>query len=189
LLNKINVLSIDTDYVRSPQAFNNLIKYFLKYVSDIQIKNFVFSQSHANIFYILEPLLKEKKLIDLVTIDEHHDISYFDNEANESFCSSNWLGYYLKKQNFIDNIYWLTNHDSMKQKIHADKLYVAYEFEDIFFEKFDFIFVCNSPFYSNVISELCFQTLINIVTHNKKCQKKDFFKPNLLNHNIKEIYA
>jgi len=25
LLNKINVLSIDTDYVRSPQAFNNLI--------------------------------------------------------------------------------------------------------------------------------------------------------------------
>ena len=174
MFNKINVLSIDTDYVRTHQAFNNLIKYFLKYVSDISIKNFVFSQSHANIFYTLEPLLKEKKLIDLVTIDEHHDISYFDNEPNESFDSTNWLGYYLKKQNFIDN---------------DEKLYVAYEFEDIFFEKFDFIFVCNSPFHSSVISELCFQTLINIVTHTKKCQKKDFFKSNLLNHNIKEIYV
>ena len=99
----INVLSIDTDYVRSPVSFENLIKFYLNYIDEINIKNILFSQTHSNFFYILEPLLKQNKTIDLVSVDHHHDIWYKEIPLN-SFDSANWLGHYLQKKNFINNV-------------------------------------------------------------------------------------
>ena len=105
-MNKLNILSIDTDYVQSPVSFENLIKFYLNYIENINIKNILFSQAHANIFYILDPLLKQKKTVDLVSIDHHHDIWYHNNQLPiNSFRSSNWLGYYLKIGNWKTNYF------------------------------------------------------------------------------------
>ena len=187
-MNKLNILSIDTDYVQSPVCFENLIKFYLNYIDDVDIKNILFSQAHANIFYILDPLLKQKETIDLVSIYHHHDIWYYNNQLPiNSFKSSNWLGYYLKKKNFIDNIFWLANYDSFREG-HDDMLHITYDIEDIKFKKFDYIFVCNSPCYSNLLSESAYNTLVSITTHVKNCKKFDFFKPNILNHITQEIF-
>lgn len=187
-MSNLNILSIDTDYVQSPVSFENLIKFYLNYIDDINIDNILFSQAHANIFYILEPLLKQKKTIDLVNVDHHHDIWYFNNQVPiNSFMSSNWLGYYLQKKNFINNVFWLANHDSRREG-HDDMLHISYDIEDVKFKNFDYIFVCNSPNYSNLLSEAAYSTLLNITTHTKNCKKFDFFKPNIVNHFSKEVF-
>ena len=183
--NTLNVLSIDTDYVQSPRHFNDIIKFFLNYINDLDVKNIVFSQVHANIFYTLDPLCKRKQLIDLVTIDHHHDIWYQQVPIN-SYNSGNWLGYYLNKKNFINNAYWLANYDSDRNN-HNDLVTITYDINEVKFKKFDYVFVCNSPNYSNILSEAAFETLINIVKHTKECEKFNFYKPNLVNHFSKEI--
>ena len=101
----MNILSIDTDYVVSNVHFNNIINYFLNYIDDIELQNIIFSQAHSNIFYILDPIFRNKKSVDIVNIDHHHDLWYPESPKN-SFNSSNWLGFYLEKKNFIDNVYW-----------------------------------------------------------------------------------
>ena len=192
--NKINILSIDTDYVQSPISFNNLIKYFLYHIDKIDIKNILFSQAHANIFYILDPLLKKQEIVDLVTIDHHHDIWYFNDQLPiNSFQSSTWLGYYLRKKNFINNVFWLANYDSIRTGKSGcppidDAIHIMYDIKDVQFEKFDYIFVCNSPHYSNSLNESAYETLVNIVMHIKKCKKFDFFKKNILNHITQEVF-
>jgi len=181
----LNVLSIDTDYVRSPVSFENLIKFYLNYIDDINIKNILFSKAHSNIFYILEPLLKQNKTIDLVSVDHHHDIWYKEIPLN-SFDSANWLGHYLQKKNFINNVFWLANYDSGREG-HDDMLHITYDIEDVKLKNFDYIFVCNSPSYSNLLSEAAYSTLVNITTHTKNCEKFDFFKSNLINHFSRKI--
>ena len=183
--NTPNVLSIETVYIKSPVDFNNVVDFFLNYIDNLDINNIIFSQAHVNIFYTLDPICRKKQLINLVNIDHHHDIWYQEVPLN-SFNSSNWLGYYLNKKDFIDNIYWLANYDSDRNN-HPDLITITYDIKDIKFKKFDYVFVCNSPNYSNLLSETAFETLINIVKHVKKCKKFDFFKPNLVNHFSKNI--
>ena len=67
-------------------------------------------------------------------------------------------------------------------------LHITYDIEDIKFKKYDYIFVCNSPCYSNLLSESAYNTLVSITTHIKNCKKFDFFKPNNLNHITQEIF-
>ena len=43
--NTLNVLSIDTDYVQSPRHFNDIIKFFLNYINDLDVENIVFFSS------------------------------------------------------------------------------------------------------------------------------------------------
>lgn len=181
----INVLSIDTDYVTSNVNFDNIINYFFNYIDDVPLKNIVFSQAHSNIFYTLDPIYRKKTSINLVHIDHHHDIWYQTTPYN-SFNSSNWLGYYLNKKNFIENVYWLANHDS-NRKDHDDLVTITYDIDEVKLKKFDYVFVCNSPNYSNLLSEAAFYTLISIIKHTKKCKKFDFFKTNLVNHISKDI--
>ena len=181
----INVLSIDTDYVTSNVNFNNIINYFFNYIDDVPLQNITFSQAHSNIFYTLDPILKNNHSIDIVNIDHHHDIFYPESPKN-SFNSSNWLGFYLEKKNFINNVYWLANFDSNRTN-YDDWVTITYDINELKFNKFDYIFVCNSPNFSNSLSEAAFSALINIVMHTKKCKKFDFFRPNLANHITKGI--
>jgi hypothetical protein len=181
----MNVLSIDTDYVTSNVHFNNIINYFLNYVDDVELQNIIFSQAHSNIFYILDPIFRDNKSVDIVNIDHHHDIWYPESPKN-SFNSSNWLGFYLEKKKCIDNVYWLANHNSDRTN-HDDWVTITYDINEVKFSKFDYIFVCNSPNFSNSLSEAAFSALINIVMHTKKCKKFDFFRPNLANHITKGI--
>jgi hypothetical protein len=181
----MNVLSIDTDYVTSNVHFNNIINYFLNYIDDVELQNIIFSQAHSNIFYILDPIFRDNKSVDIVNIDHHHDIWYPESPKN-SFNSSNWLGFYLEKKKCIDNVYWLANHNSDRTN-HDDWVTITYDIDEVKFSKFDYIFVCNSPNFSNSLSEAAFSALINIVMHTKKCEKFDFFRPNLANHITKGI--
>ena len=83
-------------------------------------------------------------------------------------------------------MYWLANYESVKN-FPTDSINVVYNIEEVKFEKFDYIFVCNSPIYSNVLSESLFNILIEIVKHCKECDKFNFYKPSLLNHISREM--
>ena len=85
------------------------------------------------IFYTLDPLFKKEQLIDLVTIDHHHDIWYQQVPIN-SYNSGNWLGYYLNKKNFINNAYWLANYDSDRNN-HNDLVTITYDINEVKFKK------------------------------------------------------
>ena len=87
---------------------------------------------------------------------------------------------------FINNVYWLANFDSNRTN-YDDWVTITYDINELKFNKFDYIFVCNSPNFSNSLSEAAFSALINIVMHTKKCKKFDFFRPNLANHITKGI--
>ena len=189
---KYNILSIDCDYIQSPTSFNNVNKFFMKYIDQVDLDNIVFSQTHSNIYYILHPLFKQNKSIDLLNIDHHHDIWYFpEQEPIDSYKASNWLGYYLKKRNFVENVFWLANYESTRNVNGCtpidDLVHITYNIDDVSFEKFDYIFVCNSPLYTSILGDLCYETLVNIVMHSKKCDRFDFYKPNITNHITKEI--
>ena len=67
----------------------------------VELKNINFSQIHANIFYTLDPLLRKDKTVDIVNIDDHHDIVGYCPTMNNAYNSANWLGYYLNKPNFV----------------------------------------------------------------------------------------
>lgn len=189
-LDKLNVLSIDTDWVTSPYHFTKLFNFYLNYIDKIDLKNICFSQIHANIFHTLEPLYQSKKTIDLISIDHHHDYNLPNGHVpTKSFASHNWLGYYLSKKNFINNVFWLANYDSQRGLFNdGDILNVTYDIDEVKLDNFDYIFVCNSPSYSNLISECLFNSLIEVTKSFKKCDKFDFYKPNLITHQSREIY-
>tara|TARA_R100000664_G_C2748696_1_gene136118 strand:- start:873 stop:1460 length:588 start_codon:yes stop_codon:yes gene_type:complete len=187
---RINFLSIDCDFIRTVKGFDSLIIFYLDYLKNVDLKNILFSQIHANIFYLLEPLYRQNKQIDIVNIDWHHDVYYGDTPPNDNLNSSCWLGHYLLKKNFIQNAYWLADYNSPKDlPTHADDfLSITYDLDDVKFKKFDYIFVCNSPKYSNLLSEAMYKTLVTLTKKYKNCSKDDFYKPNLINHASRDIY-
>ena len=71
-----NILSVDCDFVKDSRSLVELIKFVLQYIDKIEDTHIVISQKHVDIYYILEPLLKNKKTIDVVSIDHHHDLTY-----------------------------------------------------------------------------------------------------------------
>ena len=190
--NKKNVLSIDCDYALTVQSLTNEVRFFLQHIKKIDLENIVFSQIHANIFYTLEPLLQREKQIDILTIDDHHDIYGKDNVIfSDHFDSTDWLGHYLGQDNFIQNAYWLCNYESSKTcsiNRYDDIMTIMYDFEEIEFDKFDYLFVCISPITAHHhLSYSLFNVLIEIVKNEKKCKKYDFYKKNILNHSSKHL--
>lgn len=188
---KINVLSIDCDYALSVEGVTKVVNFFLKHIEEVDLKKIIFSQIHANIYYTLDPLLQVGNQIDILSIDHHHDVLGAKvGISSQSFESSNWLGYYLSQPGFIQDAYWLCNYDSNKEcsvNRYDDVLTVLYDFEDIEINKFDHIFVCISPLTANLSSYSLFNVLIEIVKNNKKCEKVDFYRKNILNHFSQQI--
>lgn len=180
-----SVLSIDCDYITTPEKSVEIVNFFLKHVENIEIKNINFSQIHANIHYILQPLLLNKESIDIVNIDHHHDI-YYKEYKEDAFKSSSWLGHYLKYPNFIQNAYWLCNYDSIKTS-PDDLINMTYNINDVDFKRFDYLFVCESPIYCTPFGSVTYNILFDIVKHTKKINNEDFYKPNILNHIAREI--
>ena len=196
LLNSVNVLSIDCDYANSVRSVTEITRFFLKHINKVDLKHIIFSQVHSNIFYTLDPLRHQNKKVNLTHIDEHHDYYYKDVPIN-SFQSDNWLGYYLLNYpSFIVNCHWLHNINyeqlnfiasKMDSSLPDDIFSVSHEITDLSIDKFDYIFVCESPHYSNPYSLTLYNVLVEIIKNNKQCEKNKFFKPNLVNHVVKEI--
>ena len=200
-MNNVNVLSLDCDYVNSVKSATEITKLFLKHIDEVDLKHIVFSQIHANIFYTLDPLRQQNKKVNLVHIDEHHDYYYNNDIPLQSFRSDNWLGYYLLNYPlFIENCYWLHNinyHQLTRQggtpvnntivPSLVDMITLSHDIEDLNIDKVDYIFVCESPHYSNPFSSTLYNVLTEITKNKKNCEKNNFFKPNLINHIVKEI--
>tara|TARA_R100001086_G_C11767605_1_gene239920 strand:- start:156 stop:731 length:576 start_codon:yes stop_codon:yes gene_type:complete len=185
---KFNILSMDCDYARTAESLRNLVKMYLKYIDAVDLKNINFSQIHANIFYTLDPLLRKDKTVDIVNIDDHHDIVGYCPTMNNAYNSANWLGYYLNKPNFVESAYWLANYTSKHEPVYTDDtIHVTHDIEDVMFNKFDYIFVCSSPNYCNIYGKICYDILIEITTNKKNCDKFNFIKPNILNHQARDI--
>ena len=56
-------------------------------------------------------------------------------------------------------------------------------FDDIAFDSFDYLFICESPSYATNEFSLCaYRILIEIITRLKNKDKFFFMKPTLLNH-------
>tara|TARA_R100000781_G_scaffold77752_2_gene48119 strand:+ start:584 stop:1168 length:585 start_codon:yes stop_codon:yes gene_type:complete len=186
---KLNILSIDCDYVITTDNLKDLVKMYLKYVDKVDLKQITFSQIHANIFNVLDPLWRKGHTIDIVNIDHHHDIFGLCPTLKNGFNSSNWLGYYMNKPNFIKSAYWLANYESVHQNptYDDDAIIVSHNIEEVILEKFDYIFVCSSPKFCNEYGKICYEILVEITKSNKKCDKFDFTKSNILNHEFREI--
>ena len=180
-----NILSVDCDFVKDSRSLVELIKFVLQYIDKIEDTHIVISQKHVDIYYILEPLLKNKKTIDVVSIDHHHDLTYPNFPIDKGLASSNWLGYYLMKPNFIDNAYWLSNYTSDPDAgvKCEDWITITKTFDDIAFDSFDYLFICESPSYATNEFSLCaYRILIEIITRLKNKDKFFFMRPTLLNH-------
>lgn len=179
-----NILSIDIDYVRSVHDFKNLLKFYIEIIPKIDTKNILFSQIHANIWYVLNPLFMKKEPVNIISIDHHHDIE-FEDKVKDGLQSSNWLGYYFQKRNFIQEAYWVNNADSLSYCVGQDDLLtVTKDLSDVLFNKFDYLFVCESPQYTekNYLAQMAFETLREITMLLKGENKMFFYKPNILNH-------
>lgn len=178
-----NVLSIDIDYVNNVHDFKNLLRFYTKIINKVESKNIIFSQIHANIWYILNTLSIGNDPIEIVNIDNHHDVEYDKSKITDGLQSSNWLGHYLKKSDFIKNVYWVNNSNSIAS-YPDDLLTITKDLNEVLFDKFDYLFVCESPHYTstNELAQMAFETLLEITMLSKGKNKMFFYRPNIINH-------
>ena len=167
---KLNILSIDCDWVRCLRTQQDLISFVVPLLfnnSDI-----ILSYDHHKIYPYFIHGYDEYNLIN---IDHHHDYAYLKyKDLNEG----NWLYHlsnvFYKKINYIwinnpDSDYPLqTNSEKMKEKLKSYKFdqnlnYISQKI-------FDKIFICCSPEaeYNTHIGITTYKIMERIVNDNKK---------------------
>jgi hypothetical protein len=171
-IKKLNILSVDCDWVRSLKHQEELLSFVLPFLFNSD--EIYLSYYHHEIYPLFTHNYDE---YNLVNIDQHHDYLYNDSQL-KILDPGSWL-YHLslvfkKKINYT----WISNYDS----IHLEQPYdgmvrnnlKSYLFDhNISFinqKKFDKIFICCSPCCNDTTKEalVAYKIIERIVNDNKK---------------------
>tara|TARA_S200002703_G_scaffold53621_1_gene46372 strand:- start:226 stop:756 length:531 start_codon:yes stop_codon:yes gene_type:complete len=171
-IKKLNILSVDCDWVRSLKHQEELLSFVLPFLFNCD--EIYLSYYHHEIYPLFTHNYDEYNLIN---IDQHHDYLYNDSQL-KILDPGSWL-YHLslvfkKKINYT----WISNYDS----IHLEQPYdgmvrnnlKSYIFDHsisfITEKKFDKIFICCSPCHNDTTKEalVAYKIIERIVNDNKK---------------------
>lgn len=164
---KFNILSIDCDWIIHLKQQEELLSFLIPLLykhNDIKL-----SLNHKDIYPLFTHGYDEYNLIN---IDHHHDFFYRE-EQNIYLTEGNWL-YHLcnvfkKKINYL----WINNPESIHIYLSKlDKLksfYFDHNINYIKDSKFDKIFICCSPDYSqNNLSIVTYKIIERILNDKQK---------------------
>lgn len=168
----MNIVSIDFDIIMAPsiqlyhvcngeevyedyyknlfnadlKMYTKLTNWLVEWITKVGVDNVYFIESHDQIVNFI-PKQGEHTVIN---IDHHHDLGYGTdeemaaNEENFHLDCGNW-GYYLFKNNLIQNFIWIRNYNSSLCMHHKypynTKLFNHYNFNNL---KADKIIICLS---------------------------------------------
>ena len=145
MIKKLNVLSIDCDWIRCERTQQDFMSFVVPLL--FNNSNIILNYHHDKIF---SHFIEGYDEYNLYNIDHHHDYGYSDHV---NLYEGNWL-YHLsnifsKKINYV----WINNPDSehpnVENKRKMDKALKSYKFDQnlncIPKQAFDKIFICCSP--------------------------------------------
>lgn len=96
------VLSVDFDWILSPNQWLDLNKLILSKVDKAQVLGFI--KQHHHILPYLKPQTH------LTNVDHHHDI-FYDNQYKHMMTEGNWLGWCIKDKRVV-GLNWIGNTNS-----------------------------------------------------------------------------
>lgn len=99
-----NILSIDIDYCKSTRDFQEVFEIFCRNLFTVDSDKILFSDYHVDIIDLIKNI---EGALDIVNIDDHHDIFYDDtqipvcrNGIADSSCWVGWLCMHAEVKNY-----------------------------------------------------------------------------------------
>tara|TARA_R100001163_G_C5067934_1_gene207511 strand:+ start:2248 stop:2745 length:498 start_codon:yes stop_codon:yes gene_type:complete len=162
---KLNILSIDFDWILNARQQEDLLSFLIPII--YKHKDIIMALSHDKIYTLFDHGFDEYNLFN---IDHHHDY-YYDKNQLKSLNEGNWL-YHLSNvfKNKI-NYTWISNPTSSHLFIRDMSNLKSFNFDhNISFIKqkiFDKVFICCSPDYATTPEVITSYKIIERIIENE----------------------
>jgi hypothetical protein len=167
-LKKINILSLDCDWITNPRQQEDLLVFMIPIIYNHT--DIVTTYSHSEIYPLFTHGYDEYNLIN---IDHHHDFHYgYVGKDKTVLDEGNWLFHlsniFKKKINYT----WISNPDSSHIFLKEYKNLKSFSFDHnldyIKERKFDKIFICCSPDYASNPGVISTYKIIEKIVKDRK---------------------
>ena len=132
------------------QKYNTLYFFLRDTLSINGTKSLIIEPHHEAIIDVIMSTAAEGETLEIINIDHHHDLGYFEHERNnpELRGDGNWVSYIMARGYNVQSYTWINNKNSRDINFYPDikNLNVSSDLGLLTYSSkpFDLVFICSS---------------------------------------------